>query len=242
MHKKTKAELVSLAHSILQMKNNDNINDLHKKASAIYEKLTVLKFVDLQMNSYSNAVESNVEIVDKIESAFIEEEKEVSFNSEEILEESEKSEMISEEQVEEIFGIEDTIVKDGKKEIFSTSHSLEEELKDAISADVATEMFERVTKENPEIEEISENTQRSLNDTLFKNNLQVGLNDRIAFVKHLFEDNQEDFNRVLSQLNSFKNEEEAKNFIKKMVKPDYDWSAKQDYEERLINLIERKFS
>lgn len=240
MHKKTKAELVSLAHSILQMENNDDIHDLHKKASAIYEKLTVLKFVDSQINS--KLIESKVEIVDKIEPVFIEQEKEVPFNSEEILEESEKPEIIADEQVEEIFGIEDTMINDSKKEVFSDSHSLEEELKDAISADVATKMFERVTKENPEIEEIAESTQRSLNDTLFKNNLQVGLNDRIAFVKHLFENNQEDFNRVLSQLNSFKNEKEAKNFIKKMVKPDYDWSAKQDYEERLINLIERKFS
>ena len=63
----------------------------------------------------------------------------------------------------------------------------------------------------------------------------------IAFVKHLFEGNQEDFNRVLSQLNSFKEENEAKDFLRRMVKPDYDWSSKQDYEERLINLIERKF-
>jgi hypothetical protein len=89
--------------------------------------------------------------------------------------------------------------------------------------------------------EISDSNQRSLNDTLFKNNLQVGLNDRIAFVKHLFEGNQGDFNRVLSQLNTFKSENEAKNFINKMVKPDYEWSSKEEYEQRFINLIERKF-
>jgi len=241
MHKKVKAELVSLAHSILQLENSDDISALHKKARGIYERLSVLKFVDSYMDSESDFLEIKNEIVDKIEPAFIEEEKEESSNLVKVLEEVEKPKMLSEEQIEEIFGIEDTMVKDDVKEIFSDQSSLEEELKDAISADVATEMFERVTKENPVIEEISENTQRSLNDTLFKNNLQVGLNDRIAFVKHLFEGNQEDFNRVLSQLNSFKNEEEAKDFIKKMVKSDYDWSEKQDYEERLINLIERKF-
>ncbi len=240
MHKKIKAELVSLAHSILQLENNDDISVLHKKAQEIYEKLSVLKFVDKNMNTESNSVETTKEIVDKIEPSF-EEEKEVSSNLIEVIEDVEKLEMLLDEQIEDIFEIEDTLLKDDEKEVFSVLNSLEEELKDAISADVATEMFERVTKENPVIEEISENRQRSLNDTLFKNNLQVGLNDRIAFVKHLFEGNQEDFNRVLSQLNSFKNENEAKDFIQKMVKPDYDWSAKQDYEERLIILIERKF-
>ena len=49
------------------------------------------------------------------------------------------------------------------------------------------------------------------------------------------------FNRVVSQLNSIESEKEAKNFIIKMVKPDYDWSGKEEYEERLIALIERKF-
>ncbi|WP_299524948.1 hypothetical protein [uncultured Lutibacter sp.] len=240
MHKKIKAELVSLAHSILQLENSDDISALHEKAQGIYEKLSVLKFVDAYINSESNSLEITNKIVDKIEPSF-EEEKEVSSNLIEVIEDVEKLEMLLDEQIEGVLDIENSILKDDEKEVFSVLNSLEEELKDAISADVATEMFERVTKENPKIEEVPENTQRSLNDTLFKNNIQVGLNDRIAFVKHLFENNQEDFNRVLSQLNSFKNEEEAKDFIKKMVKPDYDWSAKQDYEERLINLIERKF-
>lgn len=76
---------------------------------------------------------------------------------------------------------------------------------------------------------------------MFKNNIQVGLNDRIAFVNQLFDGSQQDFNRVVSQLNSFKTEAEAKNFIYEFVKPDYDWSAKEEFEQRLITLIERKF-
>ncbi|NQV76922.1 MAG: hypothetical protein HQ490_01025 [Lutibacter sp.] len=230
MHKKIKAELVSLAHSILQLENNDDISTLHKKAHEIYEKLSVLKFVDAYMNSESNSAEIMKEIVNKIKPSFIEEDEEV-----------ENPKTLSEEHVEELFDAESNLIKDDYKEISSHQNSLEEELKVAISSDLATEMFERATKESPIIEEITEDTQRSLNDTLFKNNLQVGLNDRIAFVKHLFEGNQEDFNRVLSQLNSFKDENEAKDFLRRMVKPDYDWSSKQDYEERLINLIERKF-
>lgn len=243
MHKKIEAELVSLAHSILQMENRDDVSALHKKAHEIYEKLSVLKFVDSYINGNQSSLESVEKSVDEIEQVFeVDEVKEASLNSIEIKEEVEEKEVFLEAKIEELFNEGDTIVKETAKESYSLQVSLEEEFKDAISADVATQMFERATKEQPEIEEIVENKHRSLNDTLFKNNLQIGLNDRIAFVKHLFEGNQEDFNRVLSQLNSFKNENEAKYFINTLVKPDYDWSAKEEYEQRLISLIERKFS
>ena len=80
----------------------------------------------------------------------------------------------------------------------------------------------------------------SLNDTLTKN-IQIGLNDRIAFVKNLFDGSQEDFNRVLSQLNSFKTEKEAIKFINKMVKPDYNWDEQEEFETRFMEIIQRKF-
>ncbi len=131
------------------------------------------------------------------------------------------------------------------KKSYSLQISLEDEFKDAISSDIATNLFERATKENPiiedEIAEKQKNKKRSLNDTLFKNNIQVGLNDRIAFVNQLFDGSQQDFNRVVSQLNSFKTEKEAINFIEEFVKPDYDWSNKEEFEQRLMSLIERKF-
>ena len=46
---------------------------------------------------------------------------------------------------------------------------------------------------------------------------------------------------MLSQLNSFDTEKEAKSFLNKFVKPDYNWAEKEEYEQRLIVLIERKF-
>ena len=100
--------------------------------------------------------------------------------------------------------------------------------KDTISVDVMADLFEKADS-------------KSLNDRL-QNTIQIGLNDRIAFVKHLFDDNQNDFNRVVSQLNTFKTEKEARRFINKMVKPDYDWSDKEAYETRLFEIIERRFA
>ena len=79
-----------------------------------------------------------------------------------------------------------------------------------------------------------------MNDKI-RDDIQIGLNDRIAFVKNLFGGSQEDFNLVVSQLNSFKTEKEAKKFINKMVKPDYNWSDNEDIEQRFMSIVERKF-
>jgi len=87
----------------------------------------------------------------------------------------------------------------------------------------------------------SESNTTSLNDRINNQKIQVGLNDRIAFVKHLFNFSQEDFNRVLSQLNSFSTEQECKKFIINQVKLEYNWAGKEEYEDRLIALVERKF-
>ena len=67
MHRKLEAQLVSLANSILQMKNKDDLNALHTKAQEIQEKLAVLKFVDTYFETGSNFSVSKEEIIHKIE-------------------------------------------------------------------------------------------------------------------------------------------------------------------------------
>lgn len=82
----------------------------------------------------------------------------------------------------------------------------------------------------------------SLNDRLSKG-ITIGLNDRIAFIKHLFGDSSEDYNRVLSQLMTFDSYDEARNFINEMVKPDYnDWQGKDEYAQRFMEIVEKRFS
>lgn len=225
MHKKLKDELVCLAHSLLQMKNKDDIDALQQKIMSIYEKLSVLKFVDTYIENTENKSDSNDENT-------IEEQQEAFVSEETVNKTTVETKQVIEEEI--------LIEKSDEVELDTLQFTLESEFKDAISADIATQMFENATKENPAVQEESQQKKRSLNDA-FTNNLQVGLNDRIAFVKHLFDGSQEDFNRVLSQLNTFKSENEAKDFIKNLVKPDYDWSTKEEYEVRLIELIERKF-
>ena len=72
--------------------------------------------------------------------------------------------------------------------------------------------------------------------------ISFGLNDRIGFEKQLFDGSSEDMNRVISQLSTFNSMQEAQDFIEDMVKPDYNnWKGKEDYEERFMEVVARKF-
>ena len=238
MHKKLEADLVSLAHSILQMKNRSEASALKNKAREIYEKLAILTFVEDYMATNPNLNISKVELLGKMESALKNEER---VHSEEVnveqslVENSEtNTDELEEKEEEDIFVPKFDSVKIDIESLRSKQISLKEEFRDAISADKTSTLFDEVENKGSE--------KRTLNDKLVKNIIQVGLNDRIAFVNNLFNFNQADFNRVMSQLNSFKTEHEAKDFINNKVKPDYDWRGKEEYQERLIVLIERKFS
>lgn len=276
MHKKLEGELVSLAHSILQMKNRDNVYALHEKAAKIYEQLSVLKFVEDYIGTTPNLKESREEILAKVidaserseidasESSSMRVVEEITSVSEDLKEELEIVSEITEESVVEArelevleelqqsFELEIETVETVAEQVIETPEeehkaegqvqlTLAEEIKEAISADLATSMFEAATKETPVFVRPETPKKRSINDAVSQN-LQIGLNDRIAFVKHLFDNSQEDFNRVVSQLNSFSSEQEAREFVENFVKPDYNWEGKEEYEERLLILIERKFS
>lgn len=83
---------------------------------------------------------------------------------------------------------------------------------------------------------------RSLNDKLHRG-LHIGLNDRLAFIKHLFDGRTEDYKRVLSQIGSMQSYQEAEFFIKTKVKPDYNyWLQKEQYADRFMSIVERSFN
>ncbi|QMU64685.1 MAG: hypothetical protein GKR88_10565 [Flavobacteriaceae bacterium] len=248
MHKKLAADLTSLAHSILQMKNKEDVVALKEKAYAVYEKLAVLAYVEEYINSTPNPTYTKEAIIEKIAAADIEKEMEETGtstepemenikaqgktleqqNSEEHLDKPDiKVQNEDEKSTDDLFTEEKSKKNDEKKPSENKKSSLEDELEDTIPVDVVADLFENVAK-------------KSLNDAL-QGDIQIGLNDRIAFVKNLFDGSQEDFNRIVSQLNIIKTEKEAKRFINKVVKPDYDWTDKEEFEERFISIVERKF-
>ena len=82
---------------------------------------------------------------------------------------------------------------------------------------------------------------KNLNDILGKG-IQIGLNDRLAFINNLFDQSEEDYQRVISQVQTLSSWEEAQNFIEHMIKPDYDfWEGKEEFELRFLKCLESNF-
>lgn len=259
MQKKLAAELTDLAHNILRMSDKEDVLALKNKAGELYEKLSVLAYVDYYIDTTPQAKETKQEIIAKLEAVELDsvdiEIKTPETTVDEIIEheiavvEPEKPQESIEEvstneiktetnQEEEVISfIEELNTSINTDEKFDETSfleemkqpTLEEELKDTLSVDVTADLFTKAE------------TQKSLNDYL-QRAIQIGLNDRIAFVKHLFNGNQNDFNRVVSQLNTMDDEKEAKKFITRNVKPEYDWSDKEEYENRFMEIVERRFT
>lgn len=235
MHKKLEAELVSLAHSILQMKNKDDASALKEKARLVYEKLSVLAFVDDYVATTPNLKKTKEELISEVQTKI--EKNTVAAPIDKKVKAPTKTETkpaAPKKEVEEKNLFEPTFdkVKIDIKGLRANQISSKEEFRDAVSADKTSTLFD---DDKP-------TEKKTLNDKMSNQTIQIGLNDRIAFVKNLFNFSQADFNRVLSQLNTLKSEKEAKDFIYNQIKPDYDWSGKEEYEARLIAIIERKFS
>jgi len=82
---------------------------------------------------------------------------------------------------------------------------------------------------------------KSLNDK-FSKGLQIDLNDRLAFIKHLFDQNTHEYHRAISQITTLKTWEHAQQFILEMIKPDYNhWEGKEQYEIRFLKIVENNF-
>lgn len=72
--------------------------------------------------------------------------------------------------------------------------------------------------------------------------LHFGLNDKLAFVQHLFAGDEEDFKRVISQLSTIETQERAVAFIENLVKPEYGhWEGKEAYEARFLSLVSQRY-
>ncbi|WP_035669474.1 hypothetical protein [Flavobacterium sp. 83] len=318
MKKKLEADLISIAHRILQLKNKSDINQLYLETQKLYEKLSVLRFVDEHFSDAKPTI-GITEIEKKITEVFEQQETTkpetkvaiedittektglfqptATIVPEEIISEEteenpleEKEETVTEKEPE----IEEEIVADAeiKEEIsapetapfvpaFELSEEEVEEVEEEKVAEIETPkkmeavqisfedllggnysdtQFVKVhpleniptaiaidfeEKQLDTIEEVKaepvEPKIASLNEKLAKN-INIDLNDRIAFTKHLFGNSSEDYNRVLNQLITFDTFYETRDFIQEMVKPDYNnWEGKQDYEERFMDIIEKKF-
>ena len=143
---------------------------------------------------------------------------------------------------------ENLIVGSDKNELNSAMENIDEiaaEINDESNSERVDDLFssvanpEFVIKENNPHE--TSNESKKLNESLIKG-INIGLNDKIAFTKSLFDGNEEDYSRVVSQLQTYSSWDEASNFLNNIVKPDYNnWEGKEEIEKRFLKCIESNF-
>lgn len=228
MKRRLREELILLATDIITGREEMDIPKLYAKSQQLYEKLAVLKFIEEKLQHVEVDV-SKSEMASKFESI--------------------ASAVINENRmVPESNPHEEDIIIPG---IDTIKHMVSEmpggeELEEVLEKFLSQNDFIKNDKEilTPDIPEKNGMTdKKSLNDTLSAREISVGLNDRLAFVKHLFNDSTEDFNRILSQLNTIESQQRSVEFIEKMVKPEYgNWKGKEEFEARFMALIDRRFA
>ncbi|WP_445456630.1 hypothetical protein [Flavobacterium sp. HNIBRBA15423] len=283
MKKKLDAELISIAHRVLKLKNRSETKQLQEEAKKLYEQLTILRFYEENFEALKEEI-SQEEIEAKLENPNVQfetEKKEIQVEEPKqqtlpVAEETEEEPIFKEEdskenEIQEQPALFDGVLIDDYKDVnFVKVEEVPKEVEKA--TEVSFDKVE-VTASVIEPEESTENTTEdvveeiepqeiqpetvvelkkeiieeeprtmSLNDKLTRG-ISFGLNDRIAFEKKLFGGSAQDFNRVLSQLNTFDSFDEAKGFIDDFVKPDYNnWDGKEEYETRFLEIVERKFN
>lgn len=298
MKKRLEADLISIAHRILQLKNKSDINQLYLETQKLYEKLSVLRFVDTHFGDIKptigqSEIEKQIEqifetgtnapatgilaeeiIETSTEAAAANTEKETPI--EEIIDaplneatESELAPEAAETVTNEEIPAAETIEEASFKPAFELEEESEEQKKpevvqisfeDLLGGNYTEAQFVKVhpveniptaiaidfeEKKTEPIEEVSPQATEpkaiSLNDKLAKG-INIDLNDRIAFTKQLFGNSTEDYNRVFNQLITFDSFQETKDFLEDMVKPDYNnWEGKEEYVQRFMEIIEKKF-
>jgi len=225
MKKKLKEELVKLSTDIITSGDMNDLGAMYDAAKNLYEKLAVLKFIDEKLKDIEIDVSKNV-IAKKFETMA-------------------NAVLNANTGVPESNPHQDDIISHPGMD---TIKDMVSEMPNEASADSILEEFlakpEPKKAKTPKQNGVKKETAtKSLNDKLVGKDFKVGLNDRLAFVKHLFKGNTEDYNRVISQLGTIDTEERSIAFIVNMVKPDYNnWEGKEEYEERFMALIERRFA
>ncbi|MDN3722975.1 hypothetical protein QRD02_01150 [Aequorivita sp. SDUM287046] len=263
MKKKIREQLTALAKQLIEEEKTFDTAKIKGLVGEIYESLTVLEYLEKQLEDTSEKpIEESLDSKSFREENWFTEPEPVPQpeHKDDLIEPlmekikdivaqmPEEGEQID-ELLEEMMPIKDTTVTSEAAEKPSVKY-IKNDLEEFASNYQKMPEFERKSGElfPKSIEGIeasktvTESRAKSLNDIANKG-LNIGLNDRLAFIKHLFEGHAEDYTRVLSQINTMETFEEAQSFIKGKVKPDYNyWLNKDEYSERFMNIIEKRFS
>ncbi|APG60752.1 hypothetical protein [Christiangramia salexigens] len=244
MKKKIQAELVQIAETILRDKGNLDAQQLKNTAKDLYEKLTVLAFTEKHLD-LGNSEEKQPKKQGKTEyisyDEFYPDGTEYNENSDAITEPNT-------EKIKDIVAQMPPAESETMENLFSSINNTPEPAVSSSQKREEKKDFRNIGVDYdnlPDFEPVNHveksNKPKSLNDRL-KKGINIGLNERLSFIKQLFDGNTADYNRVLSQLNTFTSLDEARKFINLVVKPDYNnWEGKEEYQERFMAHVENKF-
>ena len=85
------------------------------------------------------------------------------------------------------------------------------------------------------------NDKKNINDQ-FSKKLSVDNNERLAFIKHLFDGDTNNYERVLSQTLTLGSWAEVSNLISSKVKIEYNnWKGKEDIADRFLTVLQKSF-
>jgi len=250
MKKKLQKEISELASELGKEGSDFNVLKVKQAIRLIYEKLTVLEYLEGQLEGGSQSYDSKSF---REQNWFVEPEP---------VPQPEHKEELVEPLMEKIKDIvaqmpeESRQVDELLEEVLPKKKYIKNDLEEFASNYQETPVFERKEQQSTEVvrppagikkDSLANGTSeadkpKSLNDVV-NTGLNIGLNDRLAFIKHLFNGKADEYSRVLSQINSMQSFEEADTFIKGKVKPDYNyWLNKEEYVERFMAVVEKRFN
>lgn len=249
MKKKLEEQLKQLAKEIVEKNDFSDLESLQEKTRKLYDAITVQIYVEKNKELEAFKVVSKAMDSSTFTNTQTEEPVPV--------EQPTHADNLAEPLIEKIKDIVAQMPKETQRlddmldELLVPKKPKENELEQFASQYQQMPTFERkeVKKEREEpIETKPVNTPkpteptkpRSLNEKLVKD-LKIGLNDRLAFTKHLFNNNIDDYNRVISQITTLDRFSEVQQFVENQVKPDYNWDGKEPFVERFMSLIEKRF-
>jgi hypothetical protein len=162
MKKKLEADLISIAHRILKLKNKEDLAQLHLETQKLYEKLSVLKFVEENFSDVKPTIgNSNIQelVNDALENEPEVEEVEFAVAPEEIEIQPELVEEIEEEVEEEVE--EDDFSDEEEEETEDEMEEEEDEEFDEEESEEDSEEEEETEEEEFDEEEFEENDEES---------------------------------------------------------------------------------
>ena len=98
--------------------------------------------------------------------------------------------------------------------------------------------FERKESINPQNDD---KKKQKIND-LFAKEFKIDLNDRLAFIQKLFDNNNKEYDETISKIITCNDWESTIKFIENKVKPNYkSWQDNQILEKKFLNIIRKRF-